>query len=128
MIRAVITGLIAGMLALTAPVSNASDDDQFIVFNDSETIKTGREIWMSNCHNCHAFGTAGAPIPMNPKEWKTRVTKPRSVLYEHAINGFFGPNDTMMPARGGNEKLTDDEVKSAVDYMVRLAESYIKKP
>ena len=41
-----------------------------------------------------------------------------AVLHEHAINGHFGPKGTMMPPRGGNDALTDDEVKSAVNYMV----------
>ena len=47
-------------------------------------------------------------------------------VYDHAINGFFGPDDTMMPERGGNSALTDAEVKAAVDYMVALANYYIQ--
>jgi cytochrome c5 len=42
-------------------------------------------------------------------------------LYRHAIEGFFGPGGTMMPAKGANESLTDEEVTAAVDYMLRLA-------
>ena len=58
---------------------------------------------------------------MQPADWTPRLGKPLAVLYEHAINGFFGPDDTMMPARGGNDALTDDQVRAAVDYMIRLA-------
>ena len=50
-----------------------------------------------------------------------------SVLYSHAIEGFFGPDDTMMPARGGNPDLTDEEVKLAVDYMLALATYYLEQ-
>ncbi|HHC74814.1 MAG TPA: hypothetical protein ENK78_07045, partial [Thiothrix sp.] len=56
-----------------------------------------------------------------------RVEKEKTTLYDHAINGFFGKDDTMMPARGGNDQLSDDEVKAAVDYMVALARYYIKQ-
>ena len=38
-------------------------------------------------------------------------------MYKHSIEGYTG-NSGMMPARGGNPKLTDDEMKAAVDFMV----------
>ena len=101
-------------------------NDQYITSNDQK-ISQGREIWLNNCESCHGYGIADAPVPMNPEEWEFRLTKGKPVLYEHAINGFIGPDYSMMPARGGNEKLNDDEVKLAVDYMIYLAGFYINK-
>ena len=103
-----------------------ADEAQFIKFDD-ESLTKGREVWLDNCKGCHGFGIAGAPIPMNPDDWRKRVSKLRAVLYQHAIEGFFGEDDTMMPERGGNPDLSDSQVKSAVDYMVALAIYYIKK-
>jgi len=99
-------------------------DKQFIKFETGQ-LNLGRDLWIENCKGCHAYGTAGAPIPMQANDWKKRVTKDRSILYKHAINGFFGPDDTMMPERGGNPELSDKQVKLAVDYMVELANFYI---
>ena len=64
---------------------------------------------------------------MEASDWEPRLTQPKAVLYDHAINGFFGPDDTMMPERGGNPELTDEQVRAAVDYMTALAEFYIKQ-
>ncbi len=91
-----------------------------------ERLQQGRQIWLANCEGCHGYGIAGAPVPMAPAEWAPRLGKGKSVLYEHAINGYFGVDDTMMPARGGNPDLSDDEVRSAVDYMTALAAHYIQ--
>lgn len=104
----------------------AVDEALFVEFS-GENLKTGRQLWIENCKGCHAFGTAGAPIPMMPDAWKLRVVKDKAVLYDHAINGFFGPEYTMMPERGGNPNLSDEQVKMAVDYMVALAKHYIEK-
>jgi len=111
-------------LFLAMPPAYAVDDKAFIKFA-SPDLDHGRIIWIDNCKGCHAYGTAGAPIPMNPDEWDFRVTKSKQTLYDHAINGFFGEDDTMMPERGGNPSLSDRQVKLAVDYMVSLANHYI---
>lgn len=104
----------------------AAEDEQFITFDTAQLIQ-GRSLWLDNCKGCHAYGTAGAPVPMYPSDWAPRVSKPDATLYDHAINGFFGPDDTMMPERGGNPNLTDEQVKLAVDYMLSLAQHYIDK-
>ena len=38
-------------------------------------------------------------------------------MYANAINGFQGATG-MMPGKGGNPALSDEEVKAAVDHMV----------
>ena len=114
------------MLITICSMSLADDNAKFIRFSDPSLIQ-GRVVWMENCMGCHAYGTAGAPVPLYPDEWRHRLTKTRTVLYQHAIEGFYGPEDTIMPARGGNPALSDGQVKRAVDYMVALASYYIKK-
>ena len=64
---------------------------------------------------------------MIPEDWGQRLRKGKQLLYDHAINGFIGPDYSMMPARGGNENLADEEVKLAVDYMIFLAGYYMNK-
>lgn len=84
-------------------------------------LELGRSVWLDTCEGCHAYGIAGAPIPGKPAQWRARVAQGKDILYQHALEGFFGPKGTMMPARGGNEALTDEQVTAAVDYMVYLA-------
>lgn len=90
-------------------------------------LAQGRAIWLENCEGCHGYGIAGAPVPMEADDWRERLRQDRSVLYRHAIEGFFGPDHTFMPPRGGNERLGDGEVRAAVDYMAALARSYIQQ-
>ena len=39
------------------------------------------------------------------------------MLYQHAIEGYTGAAG-VMPAKGGNPALTDDQVRSTVDWML----------
>lgn len=112
-------GLIAGTcgIALAAPEYPALRG----------ATESGRTVWIETCENCHAYGVAGAPDPAAADDWKDRLQKKPAVLYQHAIEGFFGPDDTYMPPRGGNDVLTDDEVRAAVDYMVALARHHAKR-
>lgn len=118
--------LFLSVLLVISSTATAVEDSQFIQFSN-KNLEKGRSVWMDNCKNCHAYGAAGAPIPMQQEDWKGRVEKKTSVLYDHAINGFFGPDDSMMPERGGNPDLSDEQVKQAVDYMVALAKYYLAK-
>ncbi len=125
MTRALAVGVFSLALATSVLMSSANAEN-YVQFND-EHLDYGRTLWLETCEACHGYGIAGAPIPMKPREWRERVIKPEAELYDHAINGFFGPGDTMMPARGGNDALSDDEVRAAVDYMVALAKFYIEQ-
>ena len=76
----------------------------------------GKSVYNKTCALCHAAGIAGAPKPGNKDEWGPRIAQGKETLYKHAMEGFTGSKGAM-PARGGNAKLTDEEVKAAVDFM-----------
>lgn len=110
------------VLAMTL-AANVHAGDKYPEF---EGLATGRAVWVESCENCHAYGIAGSPKPADKDAWEGRALQGRAVLHTHAIEGFFGPGGTMMPPRGGNDALSDDEVKAAVDYMLRLADVDVK--
>jgi cytochrome c5 len=117
-------GLTAGV-ALLFSATLTAENPAYRQF-DGEQLAQGRTIWLGTCEGCHGYGTAGAPIPMHPDEWRERLGKDRELLYRHAIEGFFGPDYTYMPPRGGNDALSDHEVRLAVDYMTTLATHYLQ--
>ncbi len=79
----------------------------------------GKTVYDGLCVNCHGISALAAMIPQSgdAAAWEARIAKGIDTLYDHAINGFTGDMG-MMPARGSNPALSDDEVKAAVDYMV----------
>lgn len=80
----------------------------------------GESIYKRTCALCHSAGVAGAPMLGDAADWGPRIAQGKDTLYKHALEGFTGAKG-MMPAKGGNAALTDDEVKSVVDYMVSKA-------
>ena len=80
---------------------------------------TGRQVFDSTCHVCHGRGVAGAPRFGNHAAWRKHLKKGLVVLENHAIDGYYGYS--FMPPKGGDESLTDSEVRAAVRYMVAAA-------
>jgi cytochrome c5 len=76
----------------------------------------GNVIYGNLCAGCHTSGAGGAP-KMDAAGMGARSGKGKDLLYKHAIEGFTG-SAGVMPARGGNPALSDDQVKAAVDYML----------
>jgi len=72
------------------------------------------------CGVCHGAGVAGAPKFGDKAAWAPRIAQGNDTLYTHAIKGFQGKAG-MMPAKGGNASLKDEDVKASVDYMVGKA-------
>lgn len=81
---------------------------------------SGEQIYKQTCSVCHITGVAGAPKLEDKPNWAPRIAQGKDTLYTHAIKGFQGKVG-MMPPKGGNVSLTDEQVKSAVDYMVSKA-------
>jgi len=74
---------------------------------------TGEEVYQKSCAMCHNSGVANAPKLGDKETWAPRIAEGADDLYSVAIKGKGA-----MPAKGGNAALSDDEVKSAVDYMI----------
>jgi cytochrome c5 len=81
----------------------------------------GKAVYDKICFTCHTAGIAGAPKFGDPTAWADRIAKGIDALYGNSLSGFAGEAG-IMPPKGGLPTLSDDEVKSAVDYMIRAAE------
>ncbi|HMB43419.1 MAG TPA: c-type cytochrome, partial [Luteimonas sp.] len=69
------------------------------------------------CTGCHTSGAGGAPT-LDAAHWASRIAQGKDTLYKHALEGFHGAAG-VMPPKGGNPALSEDQVKATVDWMVR---------
>lgn len=81
----------------------------------------GETIYGKLCHTCHTAGIAGAPKLGSKTAWAPRIAEGLDTLVSHAINGYTGPDGNVMPAKGGNLSLTDEQVEAAVTWIVDQA-------
>lgn len=81
----------------------------------------GKQVYDATCFACHAQGIAGAPKLGDKAAWESRITKDMDTLVNNAINGFQGSTG-VMPPKGGNMGLSDEDVAAAVSYMVEQAQ------
>lgn len=77
----------------------------------------GSVVFNNLCTGCHTSGAGNAPT-LDKAHWATRIAQGKDTLYKHAIEGFTGPDGGVMPAKGGNPALTDEQVKATVDWML----------
>ncbi|WP_133477957.1 c-type cytochrome [Cognatilysobacter segetis] len=78
--------------------------------------KDGSVIFGQLCSGCHGSGAGGAPT-LDKAHWAARIPKGVDTLHKHAIEGFQG-SAGVMPAKGGNPALTDEQVMATVDWML----------
>lgn len=76
-------------------------------------LAAGKEVYDASCAMCHDSGMMNAPKPGVKADWEARLAQGMDTVMKNTIEGFGG-----MPAKGGNPDLTDEQLKSAVDYMV----------
>ena len=87
----------------SSPTDNNSQDNSLI---------SGEKISQANCILCHGAGVMGAPKIGDAAQWEARIAQGKDKLIDHAIKGI-----NMMPAKGGNAALSDEEVAAAVIWM-----------
>ena len=74
----------------------------------------GESVYNGLCVTCHGTGVAGAPIP-GSDEFKKRFDEQGfDGLLNAALNGL-----NAMPPRGGNPSLTDEQIKAAIEFMLK---------
>jgi cytochrome c5 len=83
--------------------------------------KNGTELFEQTCSVCHGQGIAGAPKAGDKSAWGPRIAEGKTMLYQHALQGFSGKTG-IMPPKGGRTDMPDDLVKQAVDHMVQMAQ------
>lgn len=76
----------------------------------------GGAIFGNLCTGCHTSGAGGAPM-MVAAQWTARIAQGKDTLHKHAIEGYTGAAG-VMPAKGGNPALTDEQVIATVDWMI----------
>lgn len=106
----------AARTALPAPQTRNDPGPQ----TPAPDLVTGEKVYKSTCSICHQSGLRGAPRMGKAQDWGARLAQDREVLYDHAINGYRGEKGNM-PSRGSNTKLSAEEVKASVDYMIEHA-------
>ncbi|GAB6195364.1 c-type cytochrome [Lysobacter xanthus] len=78
--------------------------------------KDGSVIFGQLCSGCHGSGAGGAPT-LDHAHWDARIAQGKDTLHKHAIEGYQG-SAGVMPAKGGNPSLTDEQVIATVDWML----------
>ena len=76
----------------------------------------GSGIYANLCGAWHTSGAGGAP-KLEKAAWAARIAQGMDTLNKHAIEGFQG-SAGIMPAKGGNPSLTDEQVVATVQWMV----------
>ena len=89
-------------------------ENKTVTDNNSEenSLISGEKISQVNCILCHGAGVMGAPKIGDAAQWEARIAQGKDKLIDHAIKGI-----NMMPAKGGNAALSDEEVAAAVIWM-----------
>lgn len=76
-------------------------------------LAKGEEVYKASCVACHGAGVMGAPKLGDKAAWEPRVAAGMEQVYANSIKGV-----KLMPPKGGNPALKDEDVKSAVDFML----------
>lgn len=104
----------------TAPIGEVVTDPAALEMKlaankPSRAPYTGEQVVTKVCSACHTTGMLGAPKIGDKGEWSKRKGAAGGLdgLVKIAIKGL-----NQMPARGGDSDLSDDEIKSAIEYIL----------
>lgn len=109
----------AALEARIKPVGQVVTDPAALVKVAAKVARapyTAEQVLANACNACHMAGVLGAPKEGDKAAWGARASAGGGVegLTASAIKG-----KNAMPPRGGNPDLSDDEIKSAVELMLK---------
>lgn len=82
--------------------------------NAAPSLDRGRQVYLKACITCHQDGKMTAPLIGDGPGWFSRLkSQGLEALYKHAIEGF-----NSMPYRGACVTCSDNDIISAVDYLL----------
>lgn len=107
--------------ARIAPVGTVVTDPAALVKVTSKAARepmSASQVLSSTCNACHATGVLEAPKNGDKAAWTSRADAAGGLdgLTASAIAG-----KNLMPPRGGNPDLSDDEIRATVELMLKEA-------
>ena len=93
--------------------SDAKESASEAVSEVSDGGATGQKIYKQSCQACHANGVANAPKPGDKAAWAPRIATGMDAMLAVAKKGKGA-----MPPKGTCMGCSDDDLKSAIEYMV----------
>jgi cytochrome c5 len=100
----------AGAAAIEQAAAASAGTEKKVAFDGS---LDGELIYKNVCSACHATGAAGAPMVGTPA-MAERAQKGEDALVHSAVNGL-----NAMPPRGGRADLSDEQIRAAVEFMIK---------
>ena len=87
----------------------------------SAVTSSGFKLFNDNCQSCHQGGISGwvmgAPAVGDKEEWKSLAAKGVDALLATTLAG-----SGMMPAKGGCEACSEQQLQSAIEYMLKKSQ------
>lgn len=120
------TSVVAAVMPGTAPVAPAAPEaappaaaaaaaapQPVAAAAPAVDLAKGKQVYDSACFVCHLAAVAGAPKLGDKAAWAPRIATGMDALNTSALNGKGA-----MPPKGGRMDISDEDVISAVAYMV----------
>lgn len=73
----------------------------------------GEAVYSKACIACHSTGVAGAPKVGDKAAWEPRTAQGLDAMVASAVKGKGA-----MPPKGGQMSLSEDDIRSAIQYML----------
>lgn len=81
-------------------------------------LADGAETYANVCSACHGENGKGAEGMDGMPDLAMSLAKDDGDLFNSVINGIEKPDaDLTMPARGGDDSLSDDDIKAVIAYI-----------